>query len=494
MPGTCLPRQCRGTYAAAMTQEQRIRQVDQPRYLRAGRRTRLVAIIFMGAVVLLAGCHATSEPETKDPPRPPNIVVFLTDDQGWGDLGCYGHPIIQSPHLDRFAQQGLRLTQCYAASAVCSPSRSAILTGRTPYRNGVFRWIPQDSDIHLRRSEITIATLLKEQGYATCHVGKWHLNGHFNRPTQPQPSDHGYDWWLATQNNARPSHKNPVNFVRNGEEVGPLEGYSAILIAEEAIGWLREHRPADRPFFLTVWTHEPHDPIESDPQFMDRYTEVDDEGVRQHHGNITQLDEAFGMLMRTLDELQLAEETLVIYTADNGPEGREIKGRHQGSTGGLRGRKRSVYEGGIRVPGLVRWPGHIEPGSVSDKPVIGSDIFATLCDVVDIPLPADRVIDGASFAPLFTSDEITRPRPLYWRCRISPEPVKVAMRIGNDKILADPELTRFELYDIAVDPQETTDLAQQRPEKLAELKQRLTELKAEIEAEGPDWWRAPKTE
>ena len=191
----------------------------------------------------------------------PNIVIFLTDDQGWGDLGCYGHPLIHSPNLDKFAAEGMRFTQCYSACAVCSPSRSAILTGRTPYRNGVWRWIPDGSGYHLRQSEITIARLLREQGYATCHVGKWHLNGKFNSPEQPQPDDHGYDWWLATQNNARPNHINPTNYVRNREAAGKLEGPSAVVAVEEAVRWLKEEKKDHAPFFLTVWTHEPHQPI-----------------------------------------------------------------------------------------------------------------------------------------------------------------------------------------------------------------------------------------
>ena len=155
-------------------------------------------------------------------PDRPNIVVFLADDLGYGDLGCYGHPLIQTPHLDAFAKQGVRLTQCYSASAVCSPSRSAILTGRTPYRNGVFTWIPENQSIHLRTSEVALPRLLQANGYSTCHVGKWHLNGHFNKPTQPQPNDHGYDWWLATQNNASwaPSQGSPS--IRTDPDVGVL--------------------------------------------------------------------------------------------------------------------------------------------------------------------------------------------------------------------------------------------------------------------------------
>ncbi len=418
----------------------------------------------------------------------PNFVIFLTDDQGWGDLGCYGHPRIKSPNIDAFAKQGLRLTQCYAGSGVCSPSRSAIQTGRTPYRNGVYRWVPENSEVHLRSSEITIAKLLQDRGYATCHVGKWHLNGYFNSPKQPQPSDHGYDWWFATQNNAAPSHKNPRNFVRNGKAVGELKGFSAPLVVDEAIRWLKEERNDSKPFFLTVWTHEPHLPIESDPQFMQHYADLE-EGKQQHHGNITQLDHAFGNLMRTLDELKVADNTMVIYTADNGPEGLGDRGRTRGSTGGLRGRKRAVYEGGIRVPGIIRWPGHIKPGTESDTPVIGSDIFATLCDVVDIPLPADRVIDGGSFLPMLQGKEITRARPLYWRCYLAPKPYQVAMRIGDWKILSDTKLERFELYNIQADAQEKNNLAETETARLEKMKAELTKLHKEIEAEGPDWWK-----
>lgn len=420
----------------------------------------------------------------------PNIVVFLADDLGWGDLGCYGHPLIKTPHLDAFAAQGLRLTQCYAASAVCSPSRSAILTGRTPYRNGVFTWIPEGRDIHLRRSEITIAKLLHDQGYATCHVGKWHLNGHFNDPRHPQPHDHGYDWWLATQNNAAPSHQNPTNFVRNGKPAGALEGYSAELVVDEGINWLKQHRDSKRPFLLAVWTHEPHLPIESHPKFQDLYRDLPDADQRQHHGNVSQLDDAFGKLMRALDELQLTDNTFVMFTADNGPEGDGTKGRTRGSTGGLRGRKRDVYEGGIRVPGIIRWPGQVKPTTTSDTPVIGSDLFVTLCELAKVPLPGDRVIDGGSIFPLFFGkQEITRSRPLYWRCTIAREWPKTAMREGDWKIVANEPLTRFELYHLGRDPHEQNNLIDREPEKFAEMRETLQKLNAEIEAEGPDWWK-----
>lgn len=446
------------------------------------------AAVLLGGV-LSAVCVAAA-PAAE---APPNFVVFLADDLGYGDLGCYGHPVIKTPHLDRFASQGLRLTSCYAASAVCSPSRSAIQTGRTPYRNGVFTWIPENREIHLRRSELTIARLLQQRGYTTCHTGKWHLNGYFNDPRHPQPDDHGYDWWFATQNNAAPSHKNPLNFVRNGRPVGPLEGFSAVLVVEEAIRWLKTHRDPSKPFFLTVWTHEPHLPIESDPEFIALYSELGDPDLRQHHGNVTQLDHAFGLLIKALDETKLADNTLVVFTSDNGPEGDGTRGRTRGSTGGLRGRKRAVYEGGIRVPGIVRWPGQVPPASQSDTPVIGSDIFSTICQVAGIPLPGDRPIDGVSMLPVFSGQRLVRPLPMYWRCNIAPGELKVAMRDGDWKILASESMDRFELYNIKHDPAEQQELSQSHPEQLAVMKDKLIGLNRQIEAEGPDWWKGYET-
>lgn len=422
--------------------------------------------------------------------KPPNIVIFLADDLGYGDLACYGNPAIRTPNLDAFAAQGIRLTQCYSASAVCSPSRSAILTGRTPYRNGVFTWIPENRSPYLRTSEVTSARILKEHGYATAHIGKWHLNGYFDRPNHPQPSDHGFDYWFSTQNNAAPSHKNPNNFVRNGEPVGELTGFSAPLVADEAIRWLKEERDSSKPFFMCVWTHEPHLPIESDPQFQSIYADIENPDVRQHHGNVTQLDAAFGKLMKSLDEMKLADDTFVVFTSDNGPEGNGDNGRTRGSTGGLRGRKRDVYEGGIRVPGLVRWPGKIKAGTTSDVPVIGSDLFPTVLAVAGAAVPGDRVIDGGDLLPLLTSGgPVERARPLYWRCAIARSPIKTAMRIGDWKIVATENLSRMELYDLKNDPHERTDLSSRTPSKFAEMKAELQKLNTEIEAEGPKWWQ-----
>jgi arylsulfatase A len=420
----------------------------------------------------------------------PNMVVFLADDLGYGDLGCYGHPRIQTPHLDAFAKQGVRLTQCYSASAVCSPSRSAILTGRTPHRNGVYTWIAEGSEVHLRPSEITLPKLLRDSGYTTCHAGKWHLNGKFNNPNQPQPGDHGYDHWMATQNNAAPSHKNPVNFVRNGRPVGQLEGFSAQLVVDEAVDWLTSKRDKSKPFFLAVWTHEPHLPIETDPAHQKPYADLA-EDFRQHHGNVTQLDHAFGKLMRALDELKLTDTTFVFFTSDNGPEGDGLKNRTRGSTGGLRGRKRAMYEGGIRVPGIARWPGHIRGGATIDEPVIGSDLFPTFLEVGGVKAPSDRVIDGVNVMPLLAGRlaKVERKVPLYWRLNMAPNNLHMALRDGDWKLLASQDFSKIELYNLHADPKEEAELGAREPERLAAMTKQLKALNAEIEKEGPDWWK-----
>jgi len=412
----------------------------------------------------------------------PNIVLFLADDLGYGELGCYGNAAAITPNLDRFAAEGLKFTDCHSASSVCSPSRSSLLTGRTPFRNGVLTWIPEDSPIHLRTSEIALPKLLRAAGYDTCHVGKWHLNGRFNSPEQPQPDAHGYDWWLATQNNAAPSHAFPTNFVRNGEAIGKVDDYSAPFIAREAVTWLERRQDKEKPFFLAVWTHEPHYPIASAERYEKLHAAIADPQERTYRANITQLDDAFGTVMKALDKLGVAGNTLVFFTSDNGPEGAGDKGPGRGLAGNLRGRKRSMYEGGHRVPGIVRWPGKIEPGSTSDLPVIGSDFFPTVLAATGVEPPPGVKIDGANLLPALAGGPVERPVPLYWRWD-----GKVAWREGSWKIVVGEALEKPELYDLSADVAETTDLAAREPERLSAMMRRLTAYQAEVEAEGPVW-------
>jgi len=484
------------------------------------KRTRRISRVAFAAAIAAAlpraAPAAASQSADNHSGRRPNFVVVLTDDLGYGDLSCYGHPVIKTPNIDRLAAEGMRLTNCYAAAANCSPARTGLMTGRTPYRVGVHNWIPMFSPMHLRRSEITIATLLRRHGYTTCHVGKWHLNGKFNMPEQPQPSDHGFDYWFSTQNNALPSHHNPDNFVRNGEPVGKLEGYSAQLVADEAIRWLKQVRDRSKPLFLFVCFHEPHEPIATAERFIEMYPSPADPSRAEHHGNVTQMDEAFGRLMRTLDQLGLRDNTLVFFTSDNGPA---ITRLHpHGSAGPLREKKGHLYEGGIRVPGIIRWPGHTRPGTVCDEPISGVDLLPTLCAIIGAAVPNDRAIDGASFLPIFEGQPVQRKTPLYWHFVWAASKPKVAMRIGDWKILAhlsgpDPErganirpedtkliktaeLTTFELYNLRADVGETTDLAEKEPQRLKTMSEQLRKLYREVRQESPVWpeWEWPRYE
>ena len=447
---------------------------------------------FMGlsaASLALPGCSSVPRQLlSKDSKNKPNMVIVLCDDLGYGDLSCYGHPHIKTPNLDRLADEGIKLTDCYAAAPVCSPARAGMLTGRTPYRCGVYDWIPANSPMHLKEQELTVAKLLKSSGYATCHTGKWHCNGKFNSPEQPQPSDHGFEHWFSTQNNAGPTHFNPKNFVRNGQPAGQLQGYSSALIVQEAIDWLKTKWDRSKPFCLFVWFHAPHEPIATGPEFMKMY-----EGKKEaiYYGNVTQMDYEFGRLVKTLDEMELRDKTFVMFTSDNGPETlNRYRGSHRsfGSPGPLRGMKLHIYEGGIRVPGIIRWPGKTKPASVCNEPVNGTDILPSLCEMAGVEVPADRPIDGASFLSIFSGRKLKRKVPLYWRYdRALSKPFTVAMRQGDWKIIADNDLTRFELYNLRKDIAEKHNLAASQPRRLAAMKKTLAKLHTEIDSEGPKW-------
>jgi len=421
-------------------------------------------------------------------------------------LGCYGEKVVRTPHLDAFAREGLRLTSCYAAAPNCSPARTGLMTGRTPSRVGVYNWIPMHCPMHVRRREITIATLLRNAGYQTAHMGKWHLNGDFNLASQPQPWDHGFSHWFSTQNNALPNHHNPVNFVKNGQPVGKIEGYAADIVAAEAVRWLKEDRDPQRPFFMYVCFHEPHEPIATAPEYARLYPS-EDPSYSAHHGNITQMDAACGRILAAVDRLKLRDSTFVLFTSDNGPAITSI--HPHGSAGPLREKKGYLYEGGIRVPGIIRWPGRAKPGATSDTPVCGVDLLPTLCELAGIATPAGRVLDGCSFAPLLAGKPLNRQRPLYWQFHRARGAPKVAMRDGDWKLLAafdspalkpsggieageiaairTAELTAFELYHLTSDTGERKNLAATQPQRVAAMKQQMQATFKQVNAEGPLW-------
>lgn len=445
----------------------------------------------------------------------PNFIVVLCDDLGYGDLHCQGNEELHTPNLDRFAKEGLRLTSCYASHPNCSPSRTGLMTGRTPYRAGIHNWIPMLSPVHVKTSEITIATLLRDAGYDTALSGKWHLNGRFNLTGQPQPNDHGFNHWFATQNNCLPNHRNPYNFVRNGIPVGPLKGYAAHLVTDEAVHWLRDLRDKTKPFFLFVSYHEPHEPIATDPKYEKLYPS-DDPSHAPHHGNITQMDDGFGRLMQAVDDLDLRDNTLIFFTSDNGPA--KTAFHPNGSAGPLRDKKGYIADGGIRVPGILRWPGRTKAGSVSDTPIMGTDVLPTFCEIAGVAPPKDRALDGASFVPLFEGKPIQRATPMYWHFYAASGAQKVAIREGDWKLSAEMDagppkqragvapadqqtiktagLGKMELFNLKNDIAETTDLSSSEPARFKRMAARLMKKYEEVQAESPTWpaWEFQKYE
>ena len=429
----------------------------------------------------------------------PNIVVVLCDDLGYWDLECYGHPKIKTPHLNQLAKGGIRFTDFYSTAPVCSPSRVGLLTGRSPNRAGVYDWIPGGRSVHMRGSEVSIPQLLKKAGYATCMSGKWHCNGKFNSPQQPQPDAAGFDHWFGTQNNASPSHENPRNFVRNGKPVGPMKGYSCQLVMDEAVIWLEKQQAKDseQPFFMYVAFHEPHEPVASPKKMVDQYDGVAKNVDQAHYfANVTNLDAAVGKLMKALKSMELDENTLIVFTSDNGPEtllryGRGSR-RSFGSPKPLRGMKRWTTEAGFRVAGIMHWPAQIKAGQVSSQPVSALDFLPTFCELAGTQPSKDLALDGASFLPALENKPITRKKPLVWVYYNALNKRRVAMRDGNWKVLAKlnigklnkvdarneaqikgATLSDFQMFDLSKDIGEIEDLSRSHPEKLIKLKQRL---------------------
>lgn len=461
----------------------------------------------------LMGATAAQRAFSQRPSRPPNFVIVTCDDLGYGDVGCFGSPKIKTPRLDAFAAQGVKLAHCYAAAPVCSPSRAGLLTGRTPDRCGVYNWIPGGNAMHLRREELTISSILRDAGYDTCVTGKWHLNGRFNDPAQPQPSDHGFQHWFATQNNAAPSHENPVNFVRNGKPVGEMKGYSSGIIAQEAVSWLEGRAGSAKPFFLYVPFHSPHEPVATAEAFVKQYPEARGRGEALYYGNVSETDAAFGRLLDHLEKAGLADNTFVLFTSDNGPETLDRypgAWRSHGSPGPFRSMKLSLYEGGIRVPGIARMPGLPRPGIVMEQPFSGLDLLPTLCGMAGLALPQIRNLDGLDMTALLRGARMLRRGPLHWHYFNTIDAPIAALREGDWKILGlfdrhsegsggsfDPardmariraqKLERFELYHLARDPHERNNLASREKERFAMMREQLERIHTAVRAEGHDW-------
>ena len=486
---------------------------------------RVIGLTIIFALMSLA--MITDDTSTRNPQ--PNILIFLADDLGWGDLGCYGHPFMMTPNLDRLAEQGMRFTDCHSGGPICSPSRAALLTGRAPYRLGI--WGLTGGTIHMREQEITIPEILKNAGYQTFFAGKWHMGNFFNQDgTIPTPGDHGFDLWMARSQQIFTDSgvvRAKDEFLTNDGPVPYKNGGSCDEVVAESIRMLKKRDPG-KPFFIEICSREPHTPLTPPENFQEMYdtervrrleqyirygrvprpSHVDNQPElhRYYYGTVTQLDAAFGKLMKALEEMGVSNNTLVFFTSDNGPEfpqtGWPECYRSWGTPGEFRGMKRHLYEGGTRVPGIIRWTGQIKPGSVSEELISATDLLPTICDLLGLPVPGDRKIDGTSIAPVLHAEPFERTQPLFWNICYTHAP-QMAMRLGDYALLGyfDPigqeepmqtwikeaRLEGFEMYNLKRDPRQEVDLKYKEPELFNLFSEKMKRVLTEIQDDSPTW-------
>lgn len=379
----------------------------------------------------------------------PNLVVLFADDMGYGQPSSYGGTLAATPHIDALAAAGARFTQGYAAACVCSPSRVGLLTGRHPARTGQDHLINRDPARFLSREETLLPQLLKEAGYATGIFGKWHLgHGEGYRPT-----DRGFDTYYGPYTN-----KNQVEHYNRGTDAVPKPPIDSPVLAAEAARFIAAHR--DRPFFLYVPFTAVHAPHEASPGWLDRFSGITDPRARVYAAMCAELDEAVGIVVAALRENGLEDNTLVLFTSDNGREDLAVA-----DNGPLRGSKWSLLEGGIREPLVIRWPGRIAPGRTVDTPVSLLDFFPTALAVAGMPVPASLELDGVSLLPLLLSETASLPRDtFFWRYG-----AQFALRQGDWKLVRSERDEPLTLYHLAADPGESNDLSTAEPGRAAAL-------------------------
>ena len=399
----------------------------------------------------------------------PNIILIMSDDQGWGQVGYMDHPHLKgnTPNLDAMAANGIRFHRFYAAASVCSPTRASVLTGRSPQRTGV-------PGLHKRLclQEKTLPEALKKAGYATAHFGKWHLGGVKGSampilPDDPNgPAHYGFDEYLSATNYIE---MNPL-MTHNGEIVY-LEGESSVLMVEAGLEFIEANR--DKPTFTVLWYGSPHFPYTAKEQDMEGLPADMDARQRALLGEIVAMDRSIGMLRDRLRELEMAENTLIWFCSDNG--GRDHEPHSQA---GLRGFKGSLHEGGIRVPGLIEWPGTIQPLE-TDFPASTMDIMPTIVDLLDLPEDSMlEVVDGESIVPLFKGQTPQRTHPIPIRSK------GMALIDGRYKIVrnGNGKGAPWQLFDLENDLGESTDLAAQEPERFEKMKAEALAVEASIDA------------
>jgi arylsulfatase A-like enzyme len=409
----------------------------------------------------------------------PNIIFILADDLGWGDLSCYGNTFLRTPHLDRLAQAGTLFTQFYVNGSVCSPSRSAFFTSMYPARNRIHGHYatPEQNTARgmtqfLDPKVPNIAATLKQAGYATAHVGKWHLGHNSGGPPIAQ---YGFD------------------FVGSGEGGGAgiarddpyYRARSSSLFVDESLKFIRGR--GDKPFYLQLWMLIPHATLNPTPEQLEPFARFSNPDLVHrsartlYYASVADMDAQIGRLMGELEKLGLAENTLVVFSSDNGPEDIFIQNAGHsgvGSPGPFRGRKRSLYEGGVRVPFIVRWPARIPAGRIDDVSVVaGVDFMPTICRITGAAMPAGHAADGEDVSDILFGQSRVRTKPLLWEWRfniaghVANRSPQLAIRDGNWKLLMNPDRSRIELYDIPRDRLQVENVAATHPDIVARLSQ-----------------------
>jgi arylsulfatase A-like enzyme len=409
---------------------------------------------------------------------PPNIILAMADDQGWGDVRYHGHKCLNTPNLDNMARSGIRFERFYSGAPVCSPTRGSCLTGRHPYRYGIYFANADNGDgpskYALPSRESTLAEVLKLRGYRTGHFGKWHL-GDFEGPQKSSPSDNGFDEWFSTVRKV--PTVDPSGYWQNGAEVKErLAGDDSEILMDRALRFIGQSAASQMPFLAVIWFHTPHLPVMALPGQRAKYAGYSRK-EQDYWGALTALDEQMGRLRAELRRLKAHDNTMLWYASDNGPEGDGESPAWPGSAGPWRGRKRSLFEGGIRVPGILEWPGRAAAGRVVDMACTTSDCYPTVLDAVGLRAAHQPVpVDGISLLPVIDGRQVERPAPIAFETmgntRGSP---KLALIEKRYKLLTSLEGSDDMLYDLETDPKETKNLAAEMPERLAAMTKQLRE-------------------
>ncbi len=438
---------------------------------------------------LLAACGSVNGHETERP----NVLVILADDLGYGDLSAYGAEDLQTPHIDRLAAAGMRFENAYANCCVCSPTRAALLTGRYPELvgvPGVIRTHAENSWGYLAPDAVLLPQVLKAQGYHTALIGKWHLG--LEEPNRP--NDRGFDFFHGFLGDMMDDYlhhrRHGINYMRrNFEEIDP-PGHATDLFTQWAEDYLRDRVTKEEPFFLYLAYNAPHTPIQPPDDWLTKVQQRRPELTPQRAklaALIEHLDDSVGRVLTTLRELNLERNTLVIFTSDNG--GQLDVGANNGP---WRDGKQSMYEGGLRVPLVVAWPGRIAPSCRTDRIVLTMDLFATICDAVGAPV--EHTIDGRSFLPtLLGREDSPLQRDLFFHRREGGGryhglTIQAVIR-GPWKLLQNSPFAPLELYDLANDPQERRNVARENPAVVNELARALSR---QIQRGGAVAWQPPQ--